>query len=290
MKKQAKALVQHPTGIIGIILVLFWVSVAILAPMLAPPQDPDNAYMMVRHGFSSLPNPPNGQSPWGTTSGGYDIFYGIIWGSRTALVLGLVTVLATATIGALAGGVCAYYGGILDGVCMRIVDLFMGIPFLIAVIVMTTVWGKGMDKIILALIVFGWHRYARMMRSEVLVVKEQEFVLAAKNMGASPMGIFFRHVLPNALSPIIILMSINIGRMVLVAASLSFVGIGAEPGFADWGQMLNFSRNWISGIPGAPFYYWYTYAYASVAIFTFVLGWTLLGDALGTMYGKQEAY
>ena len=215
---------------------------------------------------------------------------GIVWGSRTALITGLVTVLATALIGGLIGGVGAYRGGLADDISMRVVDLFMSIPFLIAVIVMTTILGKGLEKIIVALIVFGWHRYARMMRSEVLEIKEQEYVLAARNMGASPAWIFRRHIIPNAVFSILILMSINIGRMVLVAAALSFVGVGAEPGFADWGQMLNFARSWIAGTPGRPFHYWYTYTYAAIAITTFVLGWTLLGDALRDVLGGARRH
>lgn len=287
MVKVFSKLLHMYSGVIALLLVGFWITVAVLAPLLAPPQDPDNAYMMERHGFSSLPKPANEDSVLGTTSGGYDIYYGVVWGSRTALITGLVTVFATAVIGVLIGGVGAYIGGVADDITMRVVDLFMSIPFLIAVIVMTTILGKGLEKIIIALIVFGWHRYARMMRSEVLDIKEQEYVLAARNMGASPAWIFFRHIVPNSTYPILILMSINIGRMVLVAATLSFVGVGAEPGFADWGQMLNFARSWITGIPGQPFHYWYTYTYASLAITTFVLGWTLLGDVLRDVLGEN---
>lgn len=288
MKKNLGRLIKQPLGVLGLVIVFFWIGVALLAPVLAPPQDLNNPYMIVRHGFSSLPLSPGKLWPWGATSGGYDIYYGIVWGSRTALIIGLTTVLSTSIMGTLIGGISGFYGGILDEVTMRIVDLFMSIPFLIAVIVMTTVLGKGLDKIIFALILFGWHKYARMMRGEVLKVKEQEFILAAKSMGASSLGIFFVHIVPNSIYPVMILMSINIGRMVLVAASLSFVGVGSEPGFADWGQMLNFSRSWISGIPGHPFHYYYTYLYPSIAILSFVLGWTILGDALRDTHDSQS--
>lgn len=284
MEKKLKEIIKQPMGAMGLAIVFLWIVVAILAPLLAPPGDLNNPYMIVRHSFSSLPSPPDAESLWGTTSGGYDIYYGIIWGSRSALIVGFTTVFFTSIIGVLVGGISAFCGGIADEIAMRIVDLFMSIPFLIAVIVMTTVLGKGLDKIVVALIIFGWPKYARMMRSEVLAVKKQEFVSAGRSIGASSARIFFVHVIPNAIYPIMILISINIGRMVLVAASLSFVGVGAEPGFSDWGQMLNFSRNWISGIPGKPFCYWYTYVYPSIAIVSFVLGWTLLGDALRDAY------
>lgn len=271
---------KQPLGVFGLLIILIWVIIAILAPILAPPTDGENPYMIIRHSFSSLPKPSNDLAKFGTTEGGYDIYYGIIWGSRTALIVGLITVICSSMIGVLVGGISAYCGGVVDNITMRIVDLFMSIPFLIAVIVMTIVLGKGLDKIIIALIIFGWPDYARIIRSEVLAVKKQEYVSAARSMGATPLRIFFTHIIPNSIYPVIVLISINIGRISLVAASLSFVGVGAEPGFADWGQMLSFARNWISGIPGEPFHYWYTYVYPSIAIFTFVLGWSLFGDTL----------
>jgi len=206
--------------------------------------------------------------------------YGIVWGSRTAFRVGLIVVSATALIGVLLGGGGAFLGGMVDEVVMRITDLFMSFPFLIAVIVMSIVLGKGLDKVIIALVVFGWRRYARIMRSEVLSVKEREYVRAAVSLGASKLWIFFRHVLPNSIFPVLVLAALDIGTMVLIAASLSFIGVGAEPGYADWGQMINFSRNWLMGTVGEPFKYWYTYTYPSIAILTFVLGWTLLGDTL----------
>jgi peptide/nickel transport system permease protein len=182
--------------------------------------------------------------------------------------------------GTLLGGVGAYIGGAVDSLVMRITDLFMSFPFLIAVIVLTIVLGKGLDKVILALIIFGWRQYARVMRSEVLSVRERDYVEAATSIGMSPVRVFTLHVLPNSIFPVFVLASLDIGVMVLIAASLSFIGVGAEPGYADWGQMINFSRNWLLGVTGKPFAYWYTYLYPSLAILTFVLGWTLLGDTL----------
>ncbi len=272
--------IRNPLGLAGLILVLLWAIIAILAPVISPPHNPRNPYAIARIGFSSLPKPPSEKALLGTTSGGYDIMYGIVWGSRTAFRVGLIVVSATALIGVLLGGGGAFLGGMVDEVVMRITDLFMSFPFLIAVIVMSIVLGKGLDKVIIALVVFGWRRYARIMRSEVLSVKEREYVRAAVSLGASKLWIFFRHVLPNSIFPVLVLAALDIGTMVLIAASLSFIGVGAEPGYADWGQMINFSRNWLMGTVGEPFKYWYTYTYPSIAILTFVLGWTLLGDTL----------
>lgn len=272
---------RNPLGFAGLTLVVLWAIVAIMAPLILPPAERQrDPYTIRREGFSSLPKPPSASAPFGTTSGGYDILYGVVWGSRTAFRVGLIVVGATSLIGVLLGGLGAFAGGWIDNLVMRITDLFMSFPFLIAVIVMSIVLGKGMDKVVVALVVFGWRRYARVMRSEVLSVKERDFVSAAVSVGAGNMRIFFRHILPNSIYPVFVLAALDIGRMVLIAASLSFIGVGAEPGYADWGQMINFSRNWLLGAVGDPFRYWYTYAFPSIAILTFVLGWTLLGDTL----------
>lgn len=281
MMDALRRVVRNPLGLSGLLLVLTWAVIAAMAPVIAPPQEGQrDPYTIRRVGFSSLPAPPSEGSVLGRTSGGYDILYGIVWGSRTAFRVGLIVVSITSVIGSLLGGLGAYAGGWVDNLVMRLTDLFMSFPFLIAVIVMSIVLGKGLDKIILALVVFGWRRYARVMRSEVLSVKERDFVSAAESIGAGRLRIFFRHVLPNSIYPVFVLASLDIGGMVLIAASLSFIGVGAEPGYADWGQMINFSRNWLLGAVGDPFRYWYTYTFPSIAILSFVLGWTLLGDSL----------
>ncbi len=272
--------IRNPLGATGLLLVLVWAAVALLAPVICPPKNRAAPYAIARASYSSIPTPPSAKAPLGTTGGGYDILYGVVWGSRTAFRVGIIVVFFSVVIGTLLGGVGAYIGGVVDNVIMRVTDLFMSFPFLIAVIVMTIVMGKGLDKVIVALVVFGWRQYARVMRSEVLSVRERDFVEAAVSLGMSPARVFFLHVLPNAIFPVFVLASLDIGVMVLIAASLSFIGVGAEPGYADWGQMINFSRSWLLGTTGDPFIYWYTYVSPSVAILTFVLGWTLLGDTL----------
>jgi len=276
-----RRLIKTPLGMVGLILVVFWAVIALSAPWIAPPAERQrDPYSIRRVGFSSIPLPPSADVRLGTTGGGYDILYGIVWGSRTAFRVGLIVVGTTGLIGVMLGGLGAYAGGWIDNIIMRITDLFMSFPFLIAVIVMSIVMGKGLDKVIIALIVFGWRRYARVMRSEVLSVKERDYVSAAESIGAGWFRIFLRHILPNSIYPVFVLGALDIGAMVLIAASLSFIGVGAEPGYADWGQMINFSRNWLLGAVGDPFRYWYTYTWPSLAILTFVLGWTLLGDTL----------
>ena len=273
-------LIKNPLGALGLFLVLFWVVVALLSPVIAPPRGSRDPYMIARTSFSSIPRPPSDDAAFGTTSGGYDILYGIIWGSRTAFKVGLVVVGCSALIGIALGGFGAFCGGWVDELVMRLTDLFMSFPFLIAVIVMSIVLGKGLEKVILALILFGWRNYARVVRSEVLSVKEKDYIQAGVSLGAGRLRLFVRHILPNSIFPIFVLATIDIGTMVRIAAALSFLGVGAEPGYADWGQMINLSRQWLLGITGDPFHYWYTYVFPGIAILTFVLGWTLLGDAL----------
>ncbi len=275
-----KRVLKNPLGAAGIAIILFWAVIALLAPVLAAPKNPDAPYSMRRVGYSSLPSPPSPKAVLGTTGGGYDIFYGMVWGARNSFRVGIIVVSITLLIGVALGGIGAYIGGTCDMVIMRITDLFMSFPFLIAVIIVSIVLGKGQDKVILALIIFGWRQYARVMRSEVLSIKNKDYVTAARTIGVSEWKNFLFHVLPNSIFPVLVLAFIDIGVTVLIAASMSFIGVGAEPGFADWGQMINFSRNWLLGIEGQPLYYWYTYTFPSIAIVSFVLGWTLIGDTL----------
>ena len=275
-----RRILKNPLGAAGVAIILFWAVVALLAPVLAKPKNADNPFAMRRVGYSSLPTPPSPKAILGTTGGGYDIFYGMVWGARNSFKVGLIVVSCTLVIGVALGGVGAFVGGACDMVIMRITDLFMSFPFLIAVIIVSIVLGKGQDKVILALIIFGWRQYARVMRSEVLSIKNKDYVMAARSTGVDESKIFLFHVLPNSIFPVLVLTFIDIGVTVLIAASMSFIGVGAEPGYADWGQMINFSKNWLLGIEGHPLHYWYTYVYPSIAIVSFVLGWTLLGDTL----------
>jgi peptide/nickel transport system permease protein len=275
-----KRVLKNPLGATGFAILVFWAAIALLAPLIAPPKNAEAPYSMRRVGYSSLPTPPSPKAILGTTGGGYDIFYGMVWGARNSFRVGIVVVSTTLVMGVALGGIGAYAGGALDMAIMRITDLFMSFPFLIAVIIVSIVLGKGQDKVILALIIFGWRQYARVTRSEVLSIKNKDFVIAARSIGVAEWKNFLFHVLPNSIFPVLVLAFIDIGVTVLIAASMSFIGVGAEPGFADWGQMINFSRNWLLGIEGKPLYYWYTYTFPSIAIVSFVLGWTLIGDTL----------
>ncbi|MGE5571640.1 MAG: ABC transporter permease [Bacillota bacterium] len=276
-----KKLVRNPLSMLGLILLTGFVVVAIAAPWIAPTPERyrDEPYRIPRYGWGSTPTPPSREHPMGLTQGQYDVFYGVVWGTRTAFRVGLIVVGISCAIGIVVGSVSAYIGGRTDEIIMRIVDIFLSFPFLIAAVVITCVLGKGLDKVMIAMICFWWMGYARLLRGSILQVKEEEYVLAARAAGVSHLKIILRHLLPNTIFPVLISASMDLGTVVVTAAGLSFLGLGAPEGFADWGQMISFSRNWLLGAPGEPLKYWYTVLYPGVAIVLFVLAWNLIGDA-----------
>jgi peptide/nickel transport system permease protein len=228
--------------------------------------------------------PLTGKDEWvhlmGTAQGQYDIFYSVIWGSRTAFRTGLIVVLATVMIGIILGSVSAYYGKWVDQLIMRIVDVFMTVPYIMMALIMaavlTPVIGRSLVPALLAMITFGWMGYARIIRSDILSVKQRDFILAARVCGVKDGRILFKHILPNAIFPTLVLASLGIGDVVLSFAALSFLGIGTPMGYADWGQVLSFARNWITNLAD----YWYIVVYPGLTLVFFVMGWNLVGDAL----------
>lgn len=297
-----RALITTPTAILGLVLLAIFVIIAIAAPVIAPPVNPKDPYRIPRDGFSPDPrpmgsewkrNPPPLPFWWkfvmktdhwvhilGTASGQWDIFYGVVWGTRTAFRVGIVITLTTLIIGVLVGSIAAYYGRIVDNILMRIVDIFLTIPFLLAALILATIlvprFGKSIYPAVIALIGFGWMGYSRLIRGDILSIKEREFVLAARAVGARDYRILFRHIVPNAIFPTLVVASMDIGSYVLSFAALAFLGIGVEVGYADWGQLLSFARNWITSLAD----YWYIVVWPGLALVLFVLAWNLVGDAL----------
>lgn len=279
MRKKIKKLLTNPLSVIGLIIILFYVGVAVAAPWIAPPENPGEPYKVPRDGWSSTPQPPGEGHIFGTTQGQYDIFYGVVWGTRTAFRVSLMVVGISAIIGVLIGTMAAFYGGAVDSVLMRVVDVFYSIPYLVAAMVLTTILGRSLTNALIALIVFGWMGYARLIRGNILSVKEEEYISAAQAVGATDFRIVFRHILPNSIFPVVVQASMNMGTIVITAATLSFLGVGAQEGYADWGQMISFARNWILGTQGDTLKFWYTVLIPGAAITTFCLSWNLIGDA-----------
>ncbi len=274
-------------SIIGAAIVLFYVFMALFAPILAPPGDISQGgdpMMIPHHGESLIPTAPNPLNPFGTTQGQFDIYYGCIWGARSALRIGILVAGGSLLIGLLIGIVAAYYGGWMDEVLMRLTDIVLAFPGLIlsmALIVVLVPNGvQRLDAVMLSLTIVGWPGYARLIRGEILRVKNEDYVEAAKSVGCSDFRIIGRHILPNSIYAVLIVFTLDMGTIVLAAAALSFLGLGASVGYADWGQIIALSINWIYGNPAAPFAYWFTFVVPGLFISTFVLGWNLLGDAL----------
>jgi peptide/nickel transport system permease protein len=271
---------RNPLSMLGLVIIVGFTLVAVLAPVLAPPQaNTRDPYMMPHEGYSPDPQPPRPGHPFGTTEGAFDIYYGLVWGARTAFRIGLIVVAISAIIGIMVGGVSGYFGGRIDEVLMRIVDILFAFPGLILAVVIVAVLGPGLEKVLIALSIVGWPGYARLLRGEILSVRERDFVEAARAMGASDFKIIARHVLPNSIYPVLIVASLDMGSIVVAAAALSFLGLGAPVGYADWGQIISLSRNWILGSGGNAFIFWYTVVFPGAALFLFTLGWNLLGDA-----------
>jgi peptide/nickel transport system permease protein len=280
LKFTLQRIFRNPAAIIGFFLILFFAAVAFFAPQIAPPKYNYNPYLMPHKGFSPTPKPPGETHIFGTTSGQYDIFYGVVWGTRTAFKIGLFVVGIATLLGVTLGAISGYFGGIVDEVLMRIVDVMWAIPTLVLAMTIVVAFGRGLDKIMIALALVGWRWYVRVIRSEILTLRDQEFVEAAKIMGVSDIKIILRHIIPNAIYPVLILATMDMGSMVITASFMSFVGLGAPKGFADWGQMVALARNYIVGPPDDPLRYWYAVVFPGGCIVLFVLGWNLIGDAL----------
>jgi peptide/nickel transport system permease protein len=277
---------RNPLSVIGISLILLFGVVALLAPVLEPPTNRD-PFKIPHTGFKIEPSAPSTAHPLGTTQQQYDILYGLVWGTRSAFKIGVLVVAANLFIGILLGAIAGYFGGLVDEVIMRVTDVFYAIPFLVMALALVVAIGRGLTAVIVTLIILEWPSYTRVLRSDILVTRGKDFVLAARASGASHMRIILRHILPNAMYSVLILASLNIGTTILTAAALSFLGLGSDTGTADWGQIVSMSRNYITGIPGKPLAYWYTVFIPGFVISLFVLGWNLLGDAVRDVFDPK---
>jgi peptide/nickel transport system permease protein len=270
-------------SMIGLILILILVFVALFAPFIAT-QHPAYVRVSTEQGttvveerwainFSQSLLPPSAEHPFGTDDYGRDIFSMVVYGSQTSFRICITVVAISTLIGLILGGIAGYFGGIIDETLMRITDVFLAIPYLILAMAVAAALGRSIDHIMEAMIIVWWPTYARLIRGQVLSVREQQFVEAARSIGASNSRILIRHIFPNSFAPLLVEITLDLGAVLLVAAGLSFIGLGASPGTAEWGLMISSGRIHM-------FHAWWYVTFPGLAILLVVLGFNLLGDGL----------
>jgi peptide/nickel transport system permease protein len=254
--------------LLGIALLLSVALSAVLADVLLP-QGPSRMDL-ARH---LAPPDLFGRHPLGTDALGRDVLARLIYGARISLLVGLTSVAISAPVGVAIGLVAGYAGGRLGDMLMRLADIQLAIPNILLTIAIVTVLGPGLSNVIVSLSVAGWPTYARLVRGEVLVAIRQDYVEAARALGAKPLHILFRHVLPNVLTPAIVFATFAVGDMIILEATLSFLGLGVPPRVVTWGSMLNDGRLYLTTA-------WWITVFPGIAIFLAVLGANLIGDSL----------
>lgn len=269
------------SGMVGLFIVVMLIVMAVFAPFIAP-YEPNEVLVGKEegaerrappcvHAFGCDPDKP--QHILGTDGNVRDQFSRIVYGARVSLTLGLFTVTLALVVGSLLGAIAGYTGGWLDNVIMRVMDVVLGFPSLLLAIAIVSVFGPGLRNALIAIAVVTIPAYARVMRAQVLSIKEADYVAAALALGAAPRQILLRRVVPNALTPLVVLATLGIATAILEAAGLSFLGLGAQPPLAEWGSMLASERNQVFTSPHLVFF-------PGLAIMITVLGFNLMGDGL----------
>ena len=255
--------------VIGLIIVVLLVAVALFAPWIAP-HDITTTNLAIRY------LPPSADHWFGTDSTGRDIFSRVVFGARISLQVGLIVVAVSAFFGTIMGAISGYYGGWVDRIVSGyLFNVFLAFPGLLLAIAMVAFLGAGLNKLILALCIIGWVGYARLIRGQVLKVREYDFVQAARALGASDTRILLIHILPNAIQPLIVQASLGMAGAVLSEASLSFLGLGVPPPAPSWGVMIEEARD-LSTLQAAP----HALIFPGIAIALTVLAFNFIGDGL----------
>jgi peptide/nickel transport system permease protein len=271
-KEVAREVFRNPLTVLGLAIIGFFFLMAIFAPLLTEPNQPD-PYQSPRD-WANIDSPPGvAGHVLGTDAQGGDVLYGVIWGSRLSLQLSLTVVGFTLVFGTIVGSFAAMRGGRLDNVIMRIVDVFLSIPELIFALAIAAVLGPSFSNIILALAAVFWVKYARIIRGEIIRIKQAEYVAAARVTGDSTWNIYRKDVLPNAVTPLVVQATLDMGNVVLIGATLSFIGL-AQAGLTEWGAMVSAGQ---SGLLAGE---WWVSTFAGLAIVLWALAFNLVGDGL----------
>jgi peptide/nickel transport system permease protein len=264
---------KNKLALAGLVWIIIVILIAVTADLWAPywlgdPIEIDSTTVAQRYLLS-----PSVDHPFGTDDLGRDIASRVVYGARVSLIVGIVAVLIMVVIGLVLGALAAYYGGIWDSIIMRTADVFFAFPYILFAIALIAVLGKGFQNVFLAIGILGWPSIARVFRSSILSVKENEYVDAARAMGASTRRILSRHIMPNSVAPIIVYATMSVGGAILTEAALSFLGMGVQPPSPSWGLMLSEARGSMFTAP-------WLMIYPGIAILTTVLAFVLLGDGL----------
>ena len=269
-----------PLTLVGFGLILLYLLVAAAAPLLAPVPEGWSSPYEVRSNFLEELKEPGSEEcssgcPFGTTESGADLYYGVVWGTRISIAMGLGITFSGIVIGLLLGLVAGWYGGWMDDLLMRITDVFLSLPLLVLAIAIVVAFGPGLVNVAIALVLVWWPPYTRLVRGQVLSLREAQFVEAARASGLPDWYIMGRHVLPNAMGPIIVQGTLDIGTVVLVASALSFIGFASSSALLpEWGRLVALGQNYVA------IGHWWTVVFPGLAIFGFVLGFNLMGDGL----------
>jgi peptide/nickel transport system permease protein len=264
---------RSPLTFLGFIIFTGFIVTAVAAPYLAP-YDP---YQM---NLDQAFQPPTADHLFGTDELGRDVLSRVIWGSRISTLVGLTVVSISLLIGTILGAIAGYIGGLTDEVIMRFTDLVLAFPSMILALALAAALGPGLDNAMIAMSITWWPWYARLVRGQVLSLREAGFVEAAKCVGARGVRILFRHILPNSFGPVIVNASMDFGWTILTAAALGFLGIGAQPPQPEWGLMINIGRTYFMDKP------WMA-MFPGLAIFVVVLASNLIGDGLGEILNPR---
>ena len=249
----------------GVIICLFWIIMAIIAPFVAP-------YDPVVQDLTLRLKAPSAAHIFGTDNFGRDIFSRVIYGGRYSLLAGCLTVVIAGCIGTIYGAIAGYVGGAVDNVMMRLSEMILSFPSLILAMIINAVMGSNLFNTMFALVIVAWPSYARVMRSVVLSVRENEYVTASEALGASRILILLKEIIPNSITSVLIMATTDIGNQILMFSTLSFLGLGSAPPTPEWGMMVSdgvqyFNKFWVAGFPG-------------LAIFTMAVGANFIGDGL----------
>lgn len=257
---------KSPSAMLGLTIVVLFMGAGLLAPWIAP-HDP------LRPDFGRAREGPSWDSPLGRDELGRDILSRIIYGARISLWIGFIAVAIGVVCGVPLGAISGYYGGRIDILMQRLVDIMLAFPGLLLAIVLISILGVGLSNVMVAIGVASIPTYVRLVRGSVLALREMDYIAAAKAIGMSDSRIIFRHILPNCLAPIIVQSTLQIATAILFAAGLGFLGLGAKPPMPEWGVMLSTGRDYLRDWP-------HIATFPGLAIMLSVLGFNLLGDGL----------